>query len=298
MQRPDDLDETPQATSDRPAKRLSALRIVLLITFGLTFFGIAGYFFLSRLAEIEQQMARLNKQVEETVQKAADAAERSDAALSRASQAEENALQAARGRIQAEQAEAAAQTEAELARQEAAVAAQESERAREETRLAQEETERIRKQREEEMARLQKALGQIAETRRTALGLVMNLGSDSIQFDFDKANLRPEHRELLSRIVGVLLTSNGYRVQVFGHTDDVGSEQYNLELSGRRARAVRDYLIEAGIAPDILTAKGFGKSSPLAPGTDPQARTKNRRVEIGIIDSVIGYQGSVARREE
>ena len=106
MQRPDDLDKTPQSASDRPAKRLSALRIVLLITFGLTFFGIAGYFFLSRLSEIEQQMARLNRQVEETVQKAADAAERSDAALSRASQAEENALQAARGRIQAEQAEA------------------------------------------------------------------------------------------------------------------------------------------------------------------------------------------------
>ncbi len=298
MQRPDDLDKTPQSASDKPAKRLSALRIVLLITFGLTFFGIAGYFFLSRLSEIEQQMARLNRQVEETVQKAADAAERSDAALSRASQAEENALQAARGRIQAEQAEAAAQTEVELARQEAAVAAQESERAREETRLAQEETERIRKQREEEMARLQKALGQIAETRRTALGLVMNLGSDSIQFDFDKAILRPANRELLSRIAGVLLTSNGYRIQVFGHTDDVGSEQYNLELSGRRAQVVRNYLIEAGIEPDILTAKGFGKSSPLAPGTDPQTRTKNRRVEIGIIDSVIGYQGAVARREE
>lgn len=298
MQRPDDLDKTPQSTSDRPAKRLSALQIVLLITFGLTFFGIVGYFFLSRLAELEQQMARLNQQVEATVQKAADAAERSDAALSRASQAEENALQAARGRIQAEQAEAAAQTEAELARQEAAVAAQEEERAREETRLAQEETERIRKQREVEMARLQKALGQIAETRRTALGLVMNLGSDSIQFDFDKAALRPANRELLSRIAGVLLTSNGYRVQVFGHTDDVGSEQYNLELSGKRAQAVRDYLIEAGIDPEILTAKGFGKSSPLVPGTDPQARTKNRRVEIGIIDSLIGYQGPVARREE
>lgn len=298
MQRSDDLDETPQSTSDRPANRLSTLRIALLITFAFILFGIPGYFFLSRLAEIEQQVARLNRQVEETVQKAADAAERSDAALSRASQAEENALQAARGRTRAEQAEAAAQTVAEQARQAAAAADQEAERAREDTRLAQEETARIRKQREEEMARLQKALGQIAETRRTALGLVMNLGSDSIQFAFNKATLQPANRELLSRIAGVLLTSNGYKIQVFGHTDDVGSEAYNLELSERRAQSVSDYLLEAGIDPDILSAKGFGKSSPLMPGTDRRARAKNRRVEIGIIDSVIGYQGSVARREE
>ena len=295
MQRSDAPEETPQTTSEKAAKQPKGwpvLRIVLLATFGLALFGTAGYFFLSQLAEMEQQIARLNKHVEETVQKAEEASERSETALSRAAQAEENALQAARGRVRAEQAEAEAQRKAELARQETAAATQEAE-------LARQETERIRKLREQEMARLQRALNQIAETRRTALGLIMNLGSDSIQFDFDKANLRPENRELLSRIAGVLLTSDGYRVQVFGHTDDVGSEEYNFDLSERRAQAVHDYLIEAGIDPDILlTTKGFGKSSPLLPGTDDYSRAKNRRVEIGIIDSVIGYDGPAAQQNE
>ena len=75
---------------------------------------------------------------------------------------------------------------------------------------AQVEADRIRKQAEAEVGRLEQALGQIAETRRTALGLVMNLGSDYLKFEFDKAELRPEDRELLSRIAGILATSQDY----------------------------------------------------------------------------------------
>ena len=63
----------------------------------------------------------------------------------------------------------------------------------------------------------------IVETRRTAIGIVLNLGSDRIEFEFDRAALRPEERELLARIAGVLLATadQGYAIQVFGHTDDV-----------------------------------------------------------------------------
>jgi len=124
----------------------------------------------------------------------------------------------------------------------------------------------------------------------------MTLGSESVKFDFDKATLRPENRELLSRIAGVLLTAYGFRIQVFGHTDDVGSDEYNQGLSERRAQAVRDYLVEAGVATELITTRGFGKSSPRVRGTDSNARAKNRRVEIGIIDSIIGYQGEVAQK--
>ncbi len=287
-------DETPEPTPEaalRKAKGLPPLQFVLLIAFGLAFLGITGYFFLNRLTDLEQQVARLNRQVGEAVKKVEEVGKRSEAALLRASQAEENALQAARGRDRAEEAKAEAGKKAEQAREEAEVAKQEAV-------LAREETERIRKQREEELDRLQKALGQIAETRRTALGLVINLGSDSIKFDFDKATLRPENRELLSRIAGVLLTSKGHRIDVYGHTDEVGSEEYNLELSERRAQAVHDYLVKAGIDPNIITTTGFGKSSPLVPGTDAKARAINRRVEIGIVDSVIDYKGPVPRRTE
>lgn len=66
------------------------------------------------------------------------------------------------------------------------------------------------------MIRLQEALGKIAETRRTAMGLVMNLDSNAIQFEFDKATLLPANRELLSRIARILLTSKGYYITVYG----------------------------------------------------------------------------------
>src|SRR2546427_12481476 len=94
-------------------------------------------------------------------------------------------------------------------------------------------------QREQDLDRLQKALGALVETRRTALGLVMTLGENAIQFDFDRATLRAENRELLSRIAGVLLTAKGYSIYVYGHTDDIGSDEYNRDLSTRRARTVR-----------------------------------------------------------
>ena len=117
----------------------------------------------------------------------------------------------------------------------------------------------------------------------------MNLGSDAVEFDFDKATLRPENRELLSRIAGVLLTSTGYRVQIHGHTDDIGSSDTTRGLSERRADAVRNYLVDAGIDPGIISVKGHGKADPLVPGSTAQARAKNRRVEIGIIDTAISY---------
>ncbi len=154
---------------------------------------------------------------------------------------------------------------------------------------AQAEADAIRKRAEAEVARLEGALGQIAETRRTALGLVMNLGSDYLKFEFDKAELRPEDRELLSRVAGILMTSKDYMVSVNGHTDDVGTAEYNQKLSERRAQAVRDYLVKAGMSADILSVEGHGKSLPLVKGTTDAARAKNRRVELGIVHTQIQY---------
>ncbi len=293
---------------------------------GLTVLGIMGYLFLNRLTELNQQVAGLSQQVEGAIEELQVVAEKAEASSSQASRAEESALEAARGRVQAEAEQAAAQKTAEQAQEEAQTAKQETQLAQEEAqfaqeearfaqeearfaqeetklaqqeaRRAQEEAERIRREREEELNRLQTALSQIGETRRTALGLVMTLGSDSMQFEFDKATLRPENRELLSKIVGILLTSKNYGIYVYGHTDDIGSEDYNLELSKRRALSVRDYLAESGIAPEIITTEGFGQSRPLVPESDALARAKNRRVEIGIVDTVISFQKSIASGEE
>ena len=272
-------------------------RAILLMVFGLAALGILGYLFMTRLTELSEQVDAVNQQLEKAMKQLEDVTEKSEAATTRASQAEENALEAARGRLMAEAAQAAAEETAELAREEAEKAKQDTQLAQEEAQRALEEQERIRRERDEDLDRLHTAFNQIVETRRTALGLVMSLGSDSMQFNFDKATLRPENRELLSKIVGILLTSKNYGIYVYGHTDDIGSEEYNLDLSERRAQTVRDYLTENGIAPEIITSKGFGKSRPIVAGTSATARADNRRVEIGIVDTVINYEERVSSLE-
>ena len=275
--------------SERSTTNWRAVTALVLV---LALCGFFGFRLLDRLdgmeQEMEQQITLLRGQVEESTTKVQEAAESSQAALARASEAEENARQAALGKVQADQAREEAAREAQEARQVADLAA-------EQARLAREETEQIRQRREAEIESLRKALGKIADTQRTALGLVMTLGSDSIRFDFDKADLRPEDRELLSRIAGVLLTAYGFRLHVYGHTDDVGSGEYNQALSERRARSVQNYLVGSGIAADLISTKGFGKTSPRVSGANSEARAKNRRVEIAIIDSVIDFQGEVSQ---
>ncbi len=282
----------------------SSLRTFLLMTFGIAALGILGYLFMTRLTELSEQVNDVSQQLEQAMKQLEDVAEQSEAASTRASQAEESALEAARGRLRAEASQTAAEKTAELAREEAEKAKQDTQVAQEERSLAQEEVqrvreeqERIRKERDEDLARLQTAFNQIVETRRTALGLVMSLGSDSMQFDFDEANLKPENRELLSKIVGILLTSKNYGIYVYGHTDNIGSREYNLDLSERRAQTVLDYLTQNGIAPEIITSKGFGQSQPIVPGTSATARAKNRRVEIGIVDTIINYEERVSSLE-
>ena len=89
-------------------------------------------------------------------------------------------------------------------------------------------------------------------------GVVINLSEDSFLFDFDNAELRPANRELLSRIAGVLLVSYGYKLYVYGHTDDQGAPAYNQRLSERRAYAVRDYLAAAGLRSRSSTPRASG----------------------------------------
>lgn len=252
---------------------------------GLVVAVIAALFLIYRLDRLEHGIARLGEQVARTNQTAERANEASQAALRQASQAEASAQQAAQQRDQAQKAEAQSQKEAALARQQ-------TQTAQSQAALAQQKAEQYRQQREEELTRLQQVLSQIANTRRTAMGLIMTLGSNSIRFDFDKAALKPENREILSRIAGVLMTLKGYHISVYGYTDDIGTGAYNLKLSERRAETVRDYLVKAGLDPSIINMKGYGKSDPKVPGDTPQARAINRRVEIGIVDSTLQFEGS------
>jgi outer membrane protein OmpA-like peptidoglycan-associated protein len=231
---------------------------------------------------LQQEIAALRQRMEEVASKA-------ESARSQAAAAQQSARQSSVAREAAEHAKETAQAEAKHAQDRAEQARELADSAQKEKEQLVAEAERTKKEREDELVRLQEALGKIAETRRTAMGLVMNLDSNAIQFEFDRATLQPENRELLSRIAGILLASKGYQITVYGHTDDVGSDAYNEELSARRAQTVRNYLVEAGVSPEIISTKGYGKRSPLVEGKTAEARAKNRRVEIAIVDTILDF---------
>lgn len=274
-----------RSEEETPSPRSHAGTVVaVLLAAALAAVGYLYYRSEQRAAALERQLAEVTARLDEAVTL-------SRQALEQATSAQDSARLSAEGRLAAETETAIARDESEASRGEAAAARSETEAARreaagerEKAAKAQAEAERVKKRAEAELNRLQDALGQIAETRRTALGLVMNLGGDHLKFAFDKAELRPEDRELLSRIAGILITASDYTISVNGHTDDVGGAEYNQKLSERRAQAVYDYLVEAGLSKDILSVQGHGKSRPLVPGSSEAARAKNRRVELGIVN--------------
>jgi len=241
---------------------------------------VLGYFSLTSFKRLERQLAGLSQQTEELGGEIQRAQEQTQASARQASQAAVSAQAAAEQRDQAKQAQAQSDAQAQAALQQASEAEQKAEE--------------YRQQREAELARLQQVLGQIAETRRTALGLVMTLGEKSIRFDFDQSDIKPQYRDILNRIAGVLTTLQGYSIYVYGYTDEIGTRAYNLKLSEQRAQAVRDVLVQAGIKSEIKT-KGFGESDARVPADTPQARAANRRVEIGLVYTTLGFESQPAR---
>ncbi len=103
-----------------------------------------------------------------------------------------------------------------------------------------------------------------------------------IQFDTDSTSLRQSSYEFLSRLYEYLSENPDKTVIIAGHTDNTGSEQYNIELSKKRAQAVRDYLVRRGIESRRITIRGYGTSKPVAENSTETGRQQNRRVEITI----------------
>ena len=126
----------------------------------------------------------------------------------------------------------------------------------------------------------------ILQTHDTARGLIVNMSD--VLFDTAKYSLRPLAREKLAKVAGIVSGYPGLRLDVEGHTDSVGGDDYNQRLSERRGDAVRDYLTQQGMATTSVTAKGFGKTQPVASNDTAQGRQQNRRVELVISGEVIG----------
>jgi len=194
---------------------------------------------------------------------AAETARASAMAQQQAAMAAAN--QASRDRTQAEAARAAAQADADKARKAAEQA--ESEKA-------------------DLRAKLLAQLNTILQTRDSARGLIVNMSD--VLFDTGSYTLKPGAREKLAKISGIVLAHPGLTLQIEGHTDSVGSDEYNQQLSDRRAGSVQEFLVQQGVAAGSVTAVGFGKMEPVASNDTAEGRQQNRRVELVVNGADIG----------
>lgn len=109
---------------------------------------------------------------------------------------------------------------------------------------------------------------------------VATLMLEGVNFDFDKAVIRPQDYAILDQNIVALKEWGDVDVEVAGHTCNIGTDEYNLGLSLRRAEAVRNYLVSKGVSADRLTVRGYGESRPAASNATREGRAQNRRVEL------------------
>ncbi|MEN6537557.1 MAG: OmpA family protein [Bryobacteraceae bacterium] len=126
----------------------------------------------------------------------------------------------------------------------------------------------------------------ILQTRDTARGLIVNMSD--VLFDTAKFSLRPLAREKLAKVAGIVSGHPGLRLDVEGHTDSVGSDDYNQQLSEQRGESVRAYLVQQGMPVSSVSTRGFGKTQPVASNDTAAGRQQNRRVELIISGDIIG----------
>ena len=111
-----------------------------------------------------------------------------------------------------------------------------------------------------------------------------------VLFDTGKFTLRPVAREKLAKLSGIVLAYPTLDLDVEGHTDSVGTEEYNMQLSENRANSVRDYLIHESINTSSIAARGFGEGQAVATNDTAAGRQENRRVELVVSGDAIGTQ--------
>jgi outer membrane protein OmpA-like peptidoglycan-associated protein len=128
----------------------------------------------------------------------------------------------------------------------------------------------------------------ILQTRDTARGLIVNMSD--VLFDTAKSSLRPLAREKLAKVSGIVSGHPGLKLDVEGHTDSVGGDDYNQRLSEQRGESVRSYLIQQGMPASSVTTRGFGETRPVASNDTAAGRQQNRRVELVISGDIIGAE--------
>lgn len=221
-------------------------------------------------------------------QRAAEAARQAELAQQQAQASQEQSQRDAAQRAAAEQARAeadAARTQADAARAQAAAEALRAQQSAEEAN-------RLRAQAEQQKEQLRQQLLQqfnaVLPTHESSRGLVINM--QDVLFATGKYDLVSAAQVALARISGIVISHPGLNLHVEGYTDSTGTMQINQKLSDHRAEAVRDFLINQGLDPAILTAQGYGESYPVASNDTAAGRKQNRRVELVISGEVIGVR--------
>ena len=260
--------------------------------------------------EAQAQAAADKKAAEDREAKAradadAEAKRRADAEAAQ-KQAETAKAEAEKMKAEAEQAaaeaakqkEAAEKATAEAVAQQQALAAEtaKAQQAAAQSDQLRQQAEQMRQQAEKEKqdlrARLLQQLNTILSTRDTARGLIANMSD--VLFKTGSFELLPGARERLAKVSGIVLAYPSLHLQIEGHTDSVGTDEYNQSLSEKRAGAVRDYLVQQGIAADSIEARGFGKTQPIASNDTSEGRQQNRRVELVLSGDAIGNAADAA----
>jgi outer membrane protein OmpA-like peptidoglycan-associated protein len=228
-------------------------------------------------------------------------ADANEAAALRA-QAESDRIREVERRTLAEAEERLAKEQAERARRDAERAAADAERANalaraadqraaENAEAARQSAERAEREKAELRAELNRQLSLILETRDTKRGLVASMSD--VLFDTAQHTLKPGARERLSKIADIITAHPGVHVAIEGHTDSVGTDEYNQQLSERRASSVRNFLVQNGVPPTSVSAMGFGEAQPVATNNTAEGRQTNRRVELVVTGDVIDVSSTV-----
>ena len=228
----------------------------------------------------QQQQAAIRQNAQEAQAQAEQAQAQADQAQAQAVQAQAKAQAEAQARLEAEAAQ-------EQTRQEAQQASQAAETAQQRAELAEQQAQQMR-------ARLLQQLNTILQTRDTERGLLVRMSD--VLFAPGRYELTPDAKLALAKMAGVLLAYPGLKLEVDGYTDSTGRDEFNQTLSDKRAEAVCTLMVQQGVSPDSIVAKGFGSANPIASNDTAQGRKLNRRVDMLVSGSLIGTQAVASNR--
>ena len=234
-----------------------------------------------QMVQADQQAAaqQAKAQADQAQQQAAGAQQHAQDVERQAQQAEQQ-LQ------QEQQAAQASQQQLQQEQVARAQAEQQNQASQQQLQQTQQQLQQAQTDKEQMRQRLLEQLNQVLQTKDSARGLIVNM--PDVLFDLNSANLKPQARERLAKVAGILIAYPDIKVEVDGYTDNTGGPDYNQQLSQQRADTVRQYLVQQGVPANSVEAKGFGQNEPIASNDSPEGRRQNRRVNLVVSGESIG----------